>query len=301
MGNILGQDLVIAELEQRLVAATTLTDRDLWQGLLEEARSCLDVAIAGDDEKQANFAWFLSEVAFCWAEYLAAFALLQEGLFYESWCKFERIEISLLNLRENALRDRDLFRLSFLDTRVKEFQSLYPYAMFFSPEIIVGHETCSICQQKINPWRFCGHRVGRVYKGRLCYREAHDIEFISISLVTKPVQKYSVGFMQDENGNTIDHYDYSMVKFVIDRLRSPTDGFSTEWRSAYHPHELFSHISMKDSCPCGSGIVYGDCCRERPGVIRPHLQIWFEKDPPLDLPNQQLAGYDGIPRVEGHL
>ncbi len=112
-----------------------------------------------------------------------------------------------------------------------------------------------------------------------------------MSLVRDPVQKYSVPFTSGPDGNTIDHYDYSIVKFLIDRLASPFDEWSYYWTTAYHPHDMFADRDRDGSCPCESGQTYANCCATKPGVMRPHIQFSFEKTPPNELSNAYLAGY----------
>jgi hypothetical protein len=277
-----------------IATSTAVADETLWIKILSDSQELKNDAIQNGTDLEANRAWFLTETASCWRRYLSVFNKMRAMDYYNSWCDLERLEISLMWLTKNLFEDPDRLGLQFLVRQVAGFQSLFPYGIFFSPEIIVGHEVCSICGTKINPWRVCQHEIGRVYRGRLCYREARDVTLVSISAVRNPVQKYSVGFTTDGNGETVDQHDYSAVRFVTDRLRSALDGFETRWTKAYHPHELFRQVSDFDLCPCESGESYGECCRKLPGVLRRHLAIDFEKEPSSELPSFELMGYDGV-------
>jgi len=193
----------------------------------------------------------------------------------------------------NRFYDPATFAAQELQLQVTQWQSLYPYKLFVSPAFLHKRKECSICHKVINPWSDCGHEVGRVYVGEECFHIVTEAELLEVSLVLNPVQKYSVANVgRDKAGDVVDEHDYSVVRFVADRLASPFDGWRMHWTYAYHPHELFAQINPDDGCPCESGRAYKSCCLTRPGVIRPHAQIEFEKDPPANLPSSVLAGYN---------
>lgn len=152
-------------------------------------------------------------------------------------------------------------------------------------------EECTICGLPVHPWSRCEHQAGIVYRGKECHRIVKEMDILGLSLVRDPVQKYSVLFTQNAEGQKHDHYDYTVVKFVVDRLRSPISEWTPTWTKAYHPHQLFKDVGAQDDCPCGSGRQYGNCCHSLPGVLRPHINIEFHDEPDGSLPSQILAGY----------
>jgi len=283
------------ELQQAVQAVTANlrnSDPSFWQKLEADTQRLLQGFIEQRDESNANSAWFASTVIHAYRAFCDAFDLMRSGNYYDAWCLLERIEIALDNLERNSQFADSDFKLECLRQRVEAYQSLFPYKLFFSPEMIVRRHECSICHADVTPWSDCGHEPGVVYMGQCCYRIARDVELLSISLVTNPVQKYSViRSVSDENGNEYDPNNYSQVAFVVSRLTSPFDGWSAHWTQAYHPHALFPGMADDDPCPCGSGITYSNCCRKRPGVIRPHLHVEFDNPPPSDRPNIEFSGY----------
>lgn len=277
---------------QAITANLRNPDRSFWQKLEVDTQLLLQSFIEQSDESDANRAWFASTVINAYRSFCDAFGHMRSGKFYDAWCLLERIEIALDNLERNSQLAGSDFKLEYLKQRVEAYQALFPYKLFFSPEMIIRRHECSICHADVTPWSDCTHEPGRVYMGQCCYRIAHDVEFLSISLVTNPVQKYSViRSVADEKGNEYDPHNYSPVAFVVSRLTSPFDGWSAQWTQAYHPHALFPGVTDGDPCPCGSGLTYSNCCRKRPGVIRPHLHVEFDNPPPDDLPNIELSGY----------
>lgn len=262
-----------------------------WDSIEAQAAEALRKWKAAGDEQQANRAWFLKTIAGTHRDFVGCFTQIKAGDFYKAWCELERIEIALPWLLTNRFFDPASYEVEGFLAQVKRWQSLYPYKVFFSPGILKKRKECSICRQPIDPWTECEHEVGRVYVGEECCGIVTEVEFIEISLVLDPVQKYSVVMLaNDESGSSIDHYDYSIVGFLADRLNSPFDNWDVQWTSAYHPHDMFPNTASGDVCPCGSGHTFSGCCQLRPGVIRPHAQFTFEKEPPNGIPSAHFAG-----------
>ncbi len=107
------------------------------------------------------------------------------------------------------------------------------------------------------PQGFCGHRVGEIYNGEMCHRILTKLEVMGISIVDKPVQKYSVLFLSDEKtGKQRDHYNYALVQYAIGALREPFDGWDVERTSRHQPHSRYAAIGRNEPCPCESGKKY---------------------------------------------
>lgn len=282
----------LSALSAKIVGILSSNDLPCLENHLQITIDTCRGALLSESEQIANFGWFISEAANAWTRYLGAFGQIQAGNYYEGWCDLERLEISLQDLSRNKIGNWEGLKLGFLVNQVKALQVLYPYRIFLSPEFIVGYRTCTICGAKDDPWEGCTHEVGRLYSGKICHRTVHELKLVSVSLVDRPLQKYSVAFLGGRDGETVDQYDYSPIRFVIERLRSPLDGFSVRMTWAYHPHRLFGHIIEADPCPCESGATYRDCCAAKPGVLRRHIEIDFEKEPPSGLPTYELIGYE---------
>jgi hypothetical protein len=112
------------------------------------------------------------------------------------------------------------------------------------------------------------------------------MEILAIAIVRVPVQKYSVIFDADPavSGGEPNPLAYEMLRYVLRGLASPWDRFGLKWQEKRHSHSLFADTDLNDTCPCiapkGS---YSECCRLTEGVLRPHLLIEFESQPPSDL------------------
>jgi hypothetical protein len=107
-----------------------------------------------------------------------------------------------------------------------------------------------------------------------------------MATVESPLQKYSVPFFHDEKtGKSKDHYNYSLVKYLSNCLRSPFDEWDVSWKKIRHPHSKFKSVGRNDPCPCESKQKYKKCCLPEAGVLRPHCEFSFSIPPPDGVSN----------------
>lgn len=259
-----------------------LFDREL---LLDALKRIKQEAVDRDDQEQAKATWCLEQVLHSHTLYVSAFDKMKTNSFYGAWCDLERIEITLHHLALHFRKRFSEFRLDLIEKHVRQFQSLFPYKLFFSPEFVYEEMACTICHQPIKIRRLCVHRVGEIYDGEMCGRKITKLgQILGIGLVTNPVQKYSVVFHGGGANEPVnDTYDYGAVRYISERLDMPFDDWTCEWTRTRHPHERFQHVSRNRPCPCESGKKYKACCLREDGVLQPHVKIEFEKMP--DLPN----------------
>ena len=255
---------------------------ELRKALSSAKKNALEI----NDQERAKYIWGLETALQIIENFLLSFKLLKKGEYYKSWCLLERIEIDIGFLHEHLTRSTlDKLRISLVEKLTRQFQSIFPYSIFMSPEILVREKKCNICDKIVDIRNLCGHRVGEIYNGEMCIRLVTRAQILSISFVREPSQKYSVPFLVDEDGKEHDKYDYFLVKWVIDRLQSPFDNWDVNLTAIRHPHEYFENYEKNAKCPCGSNSSYKDCCLLKEGVLRPHYEIYFSVHPPEDKPN----------------
>lgn len=254
--------------------------RDLFARLKVEA-------VGKGDQEFAKDLWCCETVLKVQNEYLKAFGQMKNGTYYEGWCTLERVEIALNSLKRHfdIAPENDIYKISFIETHTERFQSLFPYKIFLSPGALYLERRCTICGAVVSLRNHCGHVPGEIYNGELCTREVTQADLLELSLVTNPVQKYSVAFMQDQNDEINgDGYDYSLVRYVMRGLREPFHGWNALRTKRRHPHAKYRNVGRNDPCPCESGKKYKLCCLREKGVLRPHLEVTFDLPPPQDLP-----------------
>jgi hypothetical protein len=247
-------------------------------------------AAARGDQKEAKKLWCLEQVLQTQNLYLRAFSRLKACEFYLAWCDFEQAEIGLAFLERHDTGFWQEFRLDFIRKQTAKWQSLYPYKIFISPEMIERSE-CSICGRRTLPRKPCGHIIGEIYDGEMCCRVVTAIEAVlGMAFVSKPVQKYSVLFwaVDPDTGENRDHYNYGVVKFAADALGAPFDDWELERTTRRQPHSRFTEVRMDGPCPCESGKPYNDCCLPEEGVLRPHVEFTFAVPPPPGTPQDSF-------------
>lgn len=251
-------------------------------------------AVQRGAEEEAKELWILESVLQAQTQYLEALQLLDAKQFYDAWCMLERCEITLGELEKHEQARWSLFRLDFISEYVAKWQSIFPYKMFLSPEFIEREKKCSICGRPVLPRTDCGHRLGYIYGGRMCYHIVTRLDPVSVSLVENPVQKYSVAFANHPvTGEKGDHYNYSTVEYARSIIQSPFDPWIVERTRKLWPHSHFTHVGRNDRCPCGSAKKYKKCCLPNEGVLMPHFQFHISKQLPAEVPSSVLS----LPRL----
>lgn len=251
---------------------------------LDEIRAS---AVAQGDERLATKTWIWRQVHSVHEDYLKAFAQLKAGKFYDAWCSFEQAEVGLSFLEPHENLDDDVYGLRFIREHVKRFQNLFPYRMFFSPAWLLKERRCSICSAKRSLRTRCLHEAGDIYGGEMCSDIVTVAEFLELSLVEDPVQKYSVLFLKNEGESREgDGYDYSLLTYLAEALESPFAAWRAGWTKKRHPHERFRDVDREGPCPCETDVnrSYRQCCLKEAGVLRPHLMFSLSEPPPASLP-----------------
>lgn len=164
------------------------------------------------------------------------------------------------------------FSLDFIERRIEGIQSLFPYKIFASPEILALEKKCGICGTSISVRNTCGHRVGQIYGGKMCSRVVTKMELLGLSMVTDPVQKYSVAFPRSRETINQD-YDYELVARFLRLMKTPLAVGEIVWTKREVPHSAYYGTGRKRACPCGARKTYKACCAKRAGVLFPHCEF----------------------------
>lgn len=255
--------------------------------LLADAKTA---AVARNDESEAFLIWCAETICTIQRGFLAAFNSLKVGSFYDAWCRFERCEVDILSLNRHHPQDEeDPHRIMYIDQMIRRWQDLYPYKVFFSPELLKKRVECSICGARVSPRSNCGHEKFKIYRGEMCFHKVVEVDLLGISIVQDPVQRYSVAFLSmGEDGKPIDHYNYGNIKFVVDRLDSAFHGWNSYQTTRVIAASEIAHLDSMHPCPCLSGKNFGECCTGKSEVTVPHLQIQFYVQPSSSLPTNEL-------------
>jgi hypothetical protein len=225
------------------------------------------IAAEKGDESQANQLWRDIQALKVVSAYVTAINNIKQQKYRNAWCELEQCEITCKFLRENS--NEEFYKNSgadFVERYVRKWQSLYPYCMFISPGMVVGYYTCSICNHKIRPRSRCQHIKGHIYNGELCTHQANDLEFQEVSIVTKPVQKFSV-LHDDET------LDFSVLEYLCSHINSPFDEWEAHWSTKKFPRDRFHSVSEDHKCPCQGENSFGQCCSDKVEIEIPHVDF----------------------------
>ncbi|WP_394221330.1 SEC-C metal-binding domain-containing protein [Alteromonas gracilis] len=240
--------------------------------ILEELERKKKEAASSGNEKLANDCWRESEAIKANVLFIKAFDKIKSKKYRGAWNDLERCEAYAASIERNS--DSDFYtksRCHFIAKQTAKWQALFPYCLFASPGFTVGHYTCSICDHKVRPRSRCSHIKGKIYNGELCLHVAHDIEFLEISIVTKPVQKYSVV----HNDETL---DFSLINYLSDFLDNAFENWEAHWTRKSFPIKRFSKVARNSGCPCKSGRKFKECCFNEKEISIPHVDFQFFKE-----------------------
>lgn len=181
----------------------------------------IEKANISNNYKISKAAWCLEVIGHIQDCFITAFNYMYADYFYKGWCRLIECETSIEHLDRHFLDKNKDFEIEHIRFQVKEFKKIFPYVLFLSLSFRAKKIFCSICNQKITPLNYCGHEVGEIYNGRLCFRYYDDIEEDHFLLCPNPKHKYAVAFKNST-------YDYAIVKSVIDYLKSPWDSWDCQ-------------------------------------------------------------------------
>jgi hypothetical protein len=280
----------LKEIQSYLRAAPENFGKRDSTGAVTELKRLKAAAVAASDQSLAKYLWCLETILEIQDNFIKTFFHFKSQEFFDGWCLLERIEVSLSSLHDHFYEQDNEFQIGLITAHVPRYQSLFPYVYFASPEYLQIEKICNICQKPISIRNPCGHRVGQIYNGEYCIRLVTKMEYVGMAMVKSPVQKYSVPFLHDpQTGKSKDQYNYSLVKFLNERLQSPFHDWTVTWTQARHPHSKFKFVGRNDPCPCKSGKKYKKCCLQEEGVIQPHCKFTFSVEPPAGLPNLEYS------------
>lgn len=235
------------------------------------------------DTKELINCWFAIISLQIIRSYKESFSLLKSREYKKAWDILEEIENSFHNIKFNNIDYSNYNILNYIEKYVNKFQALYPYKVFLSPEYLETRVECSICGSDMNPFEACTHIPGKVYDGDMCSTIVHEGNFISASLVTNPVQKYSAVYDDIENPKR-----YPILEYLLPRLDNEYISWDFMIIIKRRPHKEYN-VGRNEKCPCLSGKKYKKCCLLNPdGVAYPHYEFLL----PEEIINKHNPGFN---------
>lgn len=147
-------------------------------------------ALASGDEDLANAQLVFKRYFLLFCNLSKYHGLLLKDSFRQSW---------------NALQDcldaaRFVGRFTPIDHRLdvpdvvgllEDYERLYPYVYFLSPEFVISESHCSICGESMQSLS-CPHRRGQIYRGEISVEIVDKMRLQAVSVVENPENKRCV-------------------------------------------------------------------------------------------------------------
>lgn len=241
--------MTVKEIENYLSLKNTFLD----SSVKDEIENLRLKAISKQNEDDANYFWCLKQIYNVQEYFLSAFHSLKNKKYINAWLSFDRadIELSFLERNFDIKKGNDIYHMMFIGQVSKEYQKLFPYRFFLSRECVIKEEKCSICGKAISFRNPCEHKIGKLYMGELCLREAVNIEFKGFALVADPFDKYAFIILDGVE------YDYGMLERLMYEVKCPYQDFTVEVTKV--KKQNYINTRENDVCPCGSGKKYKEC------------------------------------------
>lgn len=247
-----------------------------FDGTVKFLQQAKDEYKQAGDEDNANWSWAGIQLVEIFKKYRETFHLLKTGEYYKAWCLLEQIEIENKFLVDNfpsfSILTKNIIII------VKQLQGLYPYKWFFSTVLLIKERKCSICNKKRSLRSNCEHIKGTVYHGELCADKITDCQLLSVDLVNNPEHKYAVPFTTSDKGEKIDHYDYKLLIYLMSIWHDPFELWYYDVKTDYLSHNNFSNLSDDSLCPCSSGKLYKNCCKNDDKGIKHYTYIFHYRN-----------------------
>lgn len=239
-----------------------------------ELRTIKKKYVEESKQEEAKKIWIYQTIIEIHKLYINSFELLKSKQYYQGWCQLERIEIAINGLKKHFLYDKEQYKLWQIEKSVHNLQVIFPYRLFASSELLKKKKKCSVCDSEISIRNFCGHIVGEIYNGEMCYRIVTEAEILGISLIENPGNKFSVMFMTDEKtGEQIDQYNYDTIDYLFDHIEEPYENWDLEVTQRVVTKEEYGNIERNKPCICGSGKKFKKCCGLNIGKKYPHYEF----------------------------
>jgi hypothetical protein len=231
-----------------------------------------------DRQDEAKQIWIFQTIISIHKGYVKAINLMRSKEYYPAWCQLEKVEKILPRLKKHFNYSDNEFHLQFVERSIRTLQVIYPYRLFGSAEILKKKKKCSVCDAEISIRNFCGHEVGEIYDGEMCYREVTEAEILGLALVENPGNKYSVMFItNEETGEQTDHYNYEPIDYLMNHMKSAYEFWDIEISKREIKRENFGNIELTDLCTCGSDMIFEKCCQKKIGQRYTHFVFLLEE------------------------
>lgn len=214
-------------------------------------------AIENNIEELANAQYVASLYMKLLCQLSSYFKSLQEKEYRESWnilqdCLDSAYWIGQYTITENRYEIPQIVDL------LTSYESLYPYKIFASTEMIITKSECSICGKPFQSLD-CPHIKGNLYWGEVAFENVTEIkEFQAVALVSHPLDKRCVMELSDDTRTKEEKFQ--LLHEFLEQQIPAFQLFSIEIQKTMRQRPDIKIVGRNDKCPCGSGKKFKNCC-----------------------------------------
>lgn len=206
-----------------------------------------------NDEQLANSNYVFKCYFLLFCHLMLYFDSLKKKRYTQSW---ELLQDCIDDVRHIGRFAKERFDLTDILELLLAYESLYPYRLFASPEIVIEKSHCSICGKSMQSIE-CDHIIGNLYWGKLATEHVEKIKGLpAISIVPHPENKRCVLELCEERLTEANKFK-KLDDFL--NLGLPSfQMFKINPQYKYIPKGIDNKRNEK--CPCGSGLKFKKCC-----------------------------------------
>ena len=138
------------------------------------------------------------------------------------------------------------------------YESLYPYKVFASSEMVITKSECSICGKPFQSLD-CPHIKGNLYWGEVAIENVTEIkEFQAVAMVSHPLDKRCVMELSDDTRTNEEKFQ--VLNEFLEQKIAPLQQFTIEIQKTRRQRPDIKIVGRNDKRPCGSGKKFKNCC-----------------------------------------
>lgn len=178
-------------------------------------------------------------------EYKISWNALQDCLDSAYW-------IGKYTKMENRFEIPDIVQL------LSSYESLYPYKVFASTEMIISKSEWSICCKSFQSFD-CNHIKGYLYWGEVAAENLIEVkELQAVAIVSNPLDKRCV--MELSNDTRSQDEKFQILDKFIEQSIPIFHLFQIEAKKTIRKRSDIRIVGRNQDCSCGSGKKFKKCC-----------------------------------------
>lgn len=226
------------------------------------------------NEKLANSTFVAKRYFHLFGSLASYFALLQKGNYRQSWDRLQDCLDEIYCVGQ-FVDINHRFELPFLKKLLKQYEKMYPYEIFVSPEFAVTKSECSICGKPMNSL-LCPHIRGYLYWGEMACENVLKIKEInSMALVSNPLDKRCIIELSDDDRAESEKF-VILDKFCNEKVYV-FQLFQIKHNKLLKRDESVKKQNANELCLCGSGKKFKKCCKSKMYYEHHQYQIFLEE------------------------